>query len=97
VIHKSGDQHTIALEANSDPEPVATVAIYFQKGHLIGIRADRWVGLLIIDEDRQEIGRFNTHPDEGNWEAVKKLEALIPKGEHKASFKEVEDDDTEAN
>jgi hypothetical protein len=94
TLHKSGDRYTIALEANSDPEPVATVAIAFRHGDIVGVEADRLVGLIAIDEDRQEIGRFLAPRVDGEaWERAKKLEALIPKGEYKRSFREVENAD----
>jgi hypothetical protein len=86
-IHESGDHYTIALEANSDPEPAATIAIAFRGGVIDAIGADRLTGLLAIDEDRQEIGRFLARPDENEWwQRVKALEARIQKGESRASF-----------
>jgi hypothetical protein len=95
-IHESGDHYTIALEANSDPDPVATIAIAFRGGVIDAIGADRLTGLLAIDEDRKEIGRFLARPDENEWwQRVKALEARIQKGESRAFFgdgKEVEDD-----
>lgn len=91
VIHESLGRYTIALAANSDPDPVATITIGFRRGMVESIGADNLVWLVIIDEDRQEIGRFQTVPwhPESEWvERVKQLEALIQKGEHRASFKE---------
>lgn len=91
-IHTSGDNVTVALETNSDPTPVATVALEFSNGIPVAIGADKFVGLLIIDGDRQEIGRFIARPDNTDdwWERVKELSELIKKGDNRASFAEEE-------
>jgi hypothetical protein len=94
-IHESGDHYTVALTVNSDPEPVATVAIAFRGGVVDTIGGDRSVGLLVIDEDRQEIGRFITRPEDSEWWArVQTLSSRIPKGKYHTSFKEVEGGET---
>jgi hypothetical protein len=95
-LHESSGRYTIALEANSDPEPVATVAVAFRGSDIVGLEADRLVGLIAVDEDRREVGRFLARcAAGGEWERLKKLTALIPKGEYKASFKEVEDGESQ--
>ena len=88
-IHDDGaGRHTIALEYESDPDPAVTVAIAFRGGVVEAIGADMLAGLVVIDEDREEIGRFIARPDQTEWwERMKKLEATIKEGDHRASFK----------
>ncbi len=91
-IHVSGDHITVALDTNSDPEPIATVAIAIRGGIPEAIGADKLIRLLVLDEDRQEIGQFSARPDDSDewWEQVQIRASLIPKGEFKASFAEEE-------
>ncbi len=91
-IHTTNEAVTIALETNQDPKPVATIAIGFRGGVVDEIGAKQLVGLIAIDEDRQEVGMFLARPGEPDpwldraWELV----GRVKKGEWKASFAEEE-------
>lgn len=91
-ISAEGNTATISLKLNVDPKPVATIAIAFKNGEIEAIGSDLLVGLTVVDETRQEIGRFlgRPAPESTWWVRVKRLTALIPKGEHQASFEEGE-------
>ena len=98
-IHNAGDRVTIALTVNSDPQPRVEVVISWERGIINGLGASQLLGILAVDEDHREIGRFLATPPSSPtsvalWERVKELEALIPKGEHQVSFApEGEDND----
>ncbi len=93
-IHESGDRITVALEANSDPKPVATIALGFRGGVVDDIGAEQMVGLIAIDEDGEKVGMFLARPFEDNawWKRAMRLASLIKKGEWQASFAEEEND-----
>ncbi|KKN84396.1 hypothetical protein LCGC14_0288580 [marine sediment metagenome] len=95
-IHESGDQFTIALVANSDPKPVAVLAIGYRGGVVDAIDSESMVGLIAIDEDHREVGLFLTRPhDEASpwWRRAITLLALIKPGEWRANFAEGEEGD----
>ena len=95
VLNQTANIHTIALTVNSDPEPVALVAIGFRMGQLDTMGADKLIGVVAVDEDREEVGQYLARPNQNSWwERMQTLRALIPKGEHRTSFKEEEDDKT---
>ena len=86
-IHESGDRRTIALVANSDPKPVATIAIGFRGGVIDAIGSEQMVGLIAIDEDKEEVGVFiGTHEDNAWWQRALGLSMRIKKGEWRARF-----------
>ena len=89
-IHQSEAGNTIALVANSDPKPYTTVALGFRGGVVDDIGAETFVGLIIIDEDKEQVGRFNATPKAGDtwFERALSLNNSIKKGEWQASFAE---------
>lgn len=91
VIRDTGQPPVIiALEYESSPDPVAIVGLAFEGGNIVSITADSLVGLVIDDRDRKEVGGFLAQRNEEAWAAVMRLQALIPKGEHRTSFKQEE-------
>lgn len=97
VLNQTINIHTIALTVNSDPEPVATVAIGFRMGQLDAMGADKLTGVVAVDEDREEVGQYLARPNQHAWwKRMQTLQASIPAGEHRTSFKEEEDDKAEA-
>ena len=89
IIRDTGQPPVIiALEYESSPDPVATVALAFEGGNIVSITSDALVGLVIDDRDRQEVGGFLSQRNEEAWAAVVRLQALIQKGEHRVSYAE---------
>lgn len=75
ILQDEPSQVTVALEYESDPDPVASLILVFEHGVPTFIRSDYLVGLIVIDEDRQEVGTFKSRPDDGSWWArVKELQ-----------------------
>lgn len=89
--YESVTSSTIALAVNSDPIPVATVAVSLWENEPDALEADQLVGVVFVDRNRSEVGRFlATRVAGAAWERIEKLQALIKKGEHKASYAEEE-------
>lgn len=82
----------IALEYNSNPDPVATVALALEGGDIVSITSDALVGLVIDDRDLKEVGGFLAQRNNAAWAAVMRLQSLIQRGEYRASYAEEESD-----
>ena len=85
-LHQSGDKYTIAPAINSDPIPVTIVALNFNGGELTNLQSTALVGLIIIDEDKQEVGTFLTQCDLAWLDRADTLARKIPSDKWKASY-----------
>ena len=94
TILDQGDTVTIAL-VKGDPEPVATLAITYANGVILHMDSEMALALIVIDEDKEEVGRFMVHPieDSAFLTYANDLARSIPKGEWKTSFRRQDNDD----
>jgi hypothetical protein len=78
VLQESEGQMTIALEVNSDPDPVADLIITFTNEFPTDFACNQLLGLTILDRDKQEVGRFVTKFDSALlqrlWKQVLEIE-----------------------
>ena len=88
------DGGTVAL-TGGDPDPVSTLAISHRNGFIEEMDSLAAVGVIVIDENKREVGLFMMHPTD-NSPSLARANALrggVKKGQWKASFRSQDHDD----